>query len=147
MLKDEIFSDLKSAMKAKNEVELRTLRMVIASIKNKEIEKKELNEEDVIEILMKEAKNRRDSIDEYLKAKRDDLANAEKEELMVIKRYLPEKMTDDELRKIVLETIEELQINSPSGLGLVMKTVMPKLKGRADGKTVNVIVRELLSNF
>jgi uncharacterized protein YqeY len=134
-------------MKAKNEVELRTLRMVIASIKNKEIEKKELNEEDVIEILMKEAKNRRDSIDEYLKAKRDDLANAEKEELMVIKRYLPEKMTDDELRKIVLETIEELQINSPSGLGLVMKTVMPKLKGRADGKTVNVIVRELLSNF
>lgn len=147
MLKDDIFSDLKTAMKAKNEVELRTLRMVIASIKNREVDKKDLNDDDVVEILLKEAKSRNDAIQEYVKAKREDLAEAEREELEVIKKYLPEKMSDDEVRKIVLETIEELQINSPSGLGLVMKTVMPKLKGRADGKTVNVLVRELLSNL
>jgi uncharacterized protein YqeY len=147
MLKEDIFSDLKIAMKARNEVELRTLRMVIAAIKNKEVDKKNLNDEDVIEILIREAKTRNDSVEEYTKAKREDLADAEREELEVLKKYLPEKMSDDELRKIVLETIEELNINSPSGLGLVMKTVMPKLKGRTDGKTVNVVVRDLLSNL
>ncbi|HOO31886.1 MAG TPA: GatB/YqeY domain-containing protein [Thermotogota bacterium] len=147
MLKDDLYSDLRTAMKEKKEVEVRTLRMIIASVKNREVEKKDLDDDDIIEILLKEAKKRNESIEEFLKGKRDDLVNEERADLEVIKRYLPEKMTDDELRKIVLETIEELKINSPSGLGFVMKTVMPKLKGRADGKTVNVMVRDLLSNL
>ncbi len=147
MLKDEIFEDLKKAMKAREEVRVRTLRMVVAAIKNKLVDKKDLGDEDVIEILTKEAKLRKDSIEEYTKANREDLAESEKEELEIIKEYLPEKMGEDELRTIILDTIEEQNVNSPSGLGLIMKTVMPKVKGRADGKQVNKMVRDILSDL
>ena len=147
MLKDEIFEDLKKAMKAREEVRVRTLRMVVAAIKNKLVDKKALGDEDVIEILTKEAKLRKDSIEEYTKANREDLADSEKEELEIIKEYLPEKMGEDELRTIILDTIEEQNVNSPSGLGLIMKTVMPKVKGRADGKQVNKMVRDILSDL
>ncbi|MEA1884697.1 MAG: GatB/YqeY domain-containing protein [Thermotogota bacterium] len=147
MLKDEIFEDLKKAMKAREEVRVRTLRMVVAAIKNKLVDKKDLGDEDVIEILTKEAKLRKDSIEEYTKANREDLAQSEREELEIIKEYLPEKMGEDELRTIVLDAIEEQNVNSPSGLGLIMKTVMPKAKGRADGKQVNKMVRDILSDL
>ena len=147
MLKDEIFEDLKKAMKAREEVRVRTLRMVVAAIKNKLVDKKDLGDEDVIEILTKEAKLRKDSIEEYTKANREDLADSEKEELEIIKEYLPEKMGEDELRTIILDTIEEQNVNSPSGMGLIMKTVMPKVKGRADGKQVNKMVRDILSDL
>ena len=147
MLKDVIFEDLKKAMKARDEVKVRTLRMVVAAIKNKLVDKKDLGDEDVIEILTKEAKLRKDSIEEYTKANRDDLAQSEKEELEIIREYLPEKMGEDELRNIIIEAIDEQQVNSPSGLGLIMKTVMPKVKGRADGKQVNKMVRDILSDL
>jgi len=147
MLKDVIFEDLKKAMKARDEVKVRTLRMVVAAIKNKLVDKKDLGDEDVIEILTKEAKLRKDSIEEYTKANRDDLAQSEKEELEIIREYLPEKMDEDELRNIIIEAIDEQQVNSPSGLGLIMKTVMPKVKGRADGKQVNKMVRDILSDL
>jgi len=147
MLKDEIFEDLKKAMKAREEVRVRTLRMVIAAIKNRLVDKKDLGDDDVIEILTKEAKLRKDSIEEYTKANREDLAQSEKEELEIIKEYLPEKMGEDELRTIILDAIEEQNVNSPSGLGLIMKTVMPKVKGRADGKRVNKMVRDILSDL
>lgn len=147
MLKDEIFEDLKKAMKAREEIRVRTLRMVVAAIKNKLVDKKDLGDEDVIEILTKEAKLRKDSIEEYTKANREDLAQSEKEELEIIKEYLPEKMGENELRTIILDAIEEQNVNSPSGLGLIMKTVMPKVKGRADGKQVNKMVRDILSDL
>ncbi len=147
MLKEEIFEDLKKAMKARDEVRVRTLRMVIAAIKNKLVDKKDLGDEDVIEILTKEAKLRKDSIEEYTKADRDDLAQSEKDELEIIREYLPEKMGEDELRTIILEAIDGQNVNSPSGLGLIMKTVMPKVKGRADGKQVNKMVRDILSDL
>ena len=147
MLKEEIFEDLKKAMKARDEVRVRTLRMVIAAIKNQLVDKKDLGDEDVIEILTKEAKLRKDSIEEYTKADRDDLAQSEKDELEIIREYLPEKMGEDELRTIILEAIDGQNVNSPSGLGLIMKTVMPKVKGRADGKQVNKMVRDILSDL
>jgi len=147
MLKDVIYEDLKKAMKARDEVRVRTLRMIVAAIKNKLVDKKDLGDDDVIEILTKEAKLRKDSIEEYTKANRDDLAQSEKEELEIIKEYLPEKMGEDELRTIIIEAIEEQNVNSPSGLGLIMKTVMPKVKGRADGKQVNKMVRDILSDL
>jgi len=147
MLKDEIYEDLKKAMKAREEVRVRTLRMAIAAIKNKLVDKKDLDDEDVIEILTKEAKLRKDSIEEYTKANREDLAQSEREELEIIKEYLPEKMGEDELRTIILDAIEEQNVNSPTGLGLIMKTVMPKVKGRADGKRVNKMVRDILSDL
>ena len=147
MLKDVIYEDLKKAMKARDEVRVRTLRMVVAAIKNKLVDKKDLGDDDVIEILTKEAKLRKDSIEEYTKANRDDLAQSEKEELEIIREYLPEKMGEDELRTIILEAIDEQNVNSPAGLGLIMKTVMPKVKGRADGKQVNKMVRDILSDL
>jgi hypothetical protein len=147
MLKDEIYEDLKKAMKAREEVRVRTLRMAVAAIKNKLVDKKDLGDEDVIEILTKEAKLRKDSIEEYTKANREDLAQSEREELEIIKEYLPEKMGEDELRTIILDAIEEQNVNSPTGLGLIMKTVMPKVKGRADGKRVNKMVRDILSDL
>lgn len=147
MLKDEIFEDLKKAMKARDEVRVRTLRMVVAAIKNKLVDKKDLGDDDVIEILTKEAKLRKDSIEEYTKAKRDDLAHSENAELEIIKEYLPEKMSEDELRTIIIEAIEEQNVNSPSGVGMIMKTVMPKVRGRADGKQVNKMVRDILSDL
>src|SRR6056297_180995 len=147
MLKDVIYEDLKKAMKARDEVRVRTLRMIVAAIKNKLVDKKDLGDDDVIEILTKEAKLRKDSIEEYTKANREDLAQSEREELEIIKQYLPEKMGEDELRTIILDAIEEQNVNSPSGLGLIMKTVMPKVKGRADGKQVNKMVRDILSDL
>jgi uncharacterized protein YqeY len=147
MLKDEIYEDLKKAMKAREEVRVRTLRMAVAAIKNKLVDKKDLGDEDVIEILTKEAKLRKDSIEEYTKANREDLAQSEREELEIINEYLPEKMGEDELRTIILDAIEEQNVNSPTGLGLIMKTVMPKVKGRADGKRVNKMVRDILSDL
>ncbi len=146
-LKERIFEDLKKAMKEKDEIKKRTLRMVVAAIKNMQVDKKELTDEDVIEILNKEAKNRKDSFEQYKKADRDDLAQGEKEELAVIESYLPEKLTEDELRKIILEVIKEQNVNSPEGLGVVMKSLMPKIKGRADGKKVSKLAREILSDL
>ena len=146
-LKERIFEDLKKAMKEKDEIKKRTLRMVVAAIKNMQVDKKELTDEDVIEILNKEAKNRKDSFEQYKKADRDDLAQGEKEELAVIESYLPEKLTEDELRKIILEVIKEQNVNSPEGLGGVMKSLMPKIKGRADGKKVSKLAREILSDL
>ncbi|HPF17418.1 MAG TPA: GatB/YqeY domain-containing protein [Thermotogota bacterium] len=147
MLKEDIFEDLKTAMKARDEVRVRTLRMVVAAIKNRLVDKKDLGDEDVIEILAKEAKLRKDAIDEFTKANREDLAQSEEEELGIIRDYLPEKLNEDELRTIILDAIEEQHINSASGLGLVMKMIMPKVKGRADGKIVNKMVRDLLSDL
>ncbi len=147
MLKEDIFEDLKTAMKARDEVRVRTLRMVVAAIKNRLVDKKDLGDEDVIEILTKEAKLRKDAIEEFTKADREDLAHSEEEELAIIRDYLPEKLSEDELRAIILDAIEEQHVNSPSGLGLVMKIIMPTVKGRADGKIVNKMVRDLLSDL
>lgn len=147
MLKEEIFEDLKKAMKARDEVRVRTLRMIVAAVKNRLVDKKDLGDDDVLEIITKEAKLRNDAIEEYTKAARLDLAQAEKEELEIINEYLPEKMGEDELRKLILETMEDQNINSPKEVGLVMKTLMPKVKGKADGKTVNKMVMEILSDL
>ena len=147
MLKEDIFEDLKTAMKARDEVRVRTLRMVVAAIKNRLVDKKDLGDEDVIEILTKEAKLRKDAIEEFTKADREDLAQSEEEELAIIRDYLPEKLSEDDLRAIILDAIEEQHVNSPSGLGLVMKIIMPTVKGRADGKIVNKMVRDLLSDL
>lgn len=147
MLKEEIFEDLKKAMKARDEVRVRTLRMIVAAVKNRLVDKKDLGDDDVIAIISKEAKLRNDAIEEYTKANRVDLADSEKEELEVIEEYLPEKIGEDELRKLILETVEDQNINSPKEIGLVMKTLMPKVKGKADGKTVNKMVMEILSDL
>jgi len=143
---DKINSDLVEAMKARDGVRTITLRGIKSAIKYREIEKGEnIVEDDVIAVLSSMAKKHRDSIDQYGKAGRDDLVVNEKGELEIVLSYLPEQLDRAELEKLVDAVISELGAEGPSGIGAVMKTIMPKVKGRADGKMVKEIVSSRLS--
>ena len=146
-LQERLLSDMKEAMKAKEAGKLRltVIRMVRASIKNAEINnKRDLNDEEVLEILAREVKQRRDALPEYEKANRQDMVDNLKEEIKILQEYLPEQLTEAEITQLVQEAIEQVGANSPRDMGKVMGTLMPKVKGKADGKLVNKIVKDLL---
>ncbi len=143
---ERIDSDLKVAMKSSEKIRVSTLRMVKASLKNLEIEKGELSDDDVIGVLSTQAKQRRESISEFEKGGRQDLADMERAELAVILGYLPEQLSEEELAGIIQETIRETGASSLKDMGLLMKSLMPRIKGRADGKLVSQKVKELLGN-
>lgn len=146
-IKDQLTADMKQAMKDREAGKLRlsVIRMVRANIKNVEInDKKELTDDEVLSVLMKEVKMRQDSVEEFQKAGRDELVAQAKEEIAILKKYLPEALSDDELKAIVAEVIAAVGATSPKDMGKVMSAVMAKTKGRADGKRINVMVRELL---
>lgn len=148
-LKDRLVEDMKVAMKAKEEgkVRLSVIRMARAAIKNAEIDKQvEFNDDQVIEVLAREVKMRRDSIEEFTKANRPDTVKALEEEISVLMEYLPQQLSEGEIRQLAQETITEVGAQGPKDLGKVMGKITPKTKGRADGKLVNQIVRELLGN-
>ena len=143
---EKIGSDMIAAMKAKDKVRTTALRSLKSAVKYREIDKKtELTEEDVIAVLSSTVKRHRDSIEQYQKAGRDDLVQIEKLELEVALGYLPKQLEPEEIEKLVNEAIEESSASSPADIGKVMKAVMPKLKGRADGKIVKEIVARRLS--
>ena len=147
-LKDKLTEDMKHAMKDKEAGQLRlsVIRMVRAAIKNVEIDTKaELAEEDVIAIVAKEVKMRRDSMEEFKKGQRDDLVAQLEQEIEVLLPYLPQQLTEAEVREIVTEAVAIAGATSSKDMGKVMAVLMPKVKGRADGKLVNNIVRELLN--
>lgn len=144
-LKDQLKEDMKAAMKAREEgkIALSVIRMVNSAIKNTEINDKiELDDNGVLGILAKEMKTRQDSLTEFEKAGREDLISHVKEEIAVLQKYMPAQMTEDEIRDVVKKAIAECGDNV--NMGNVMKHVMPHTKGRADGKLVNKIVKELL---
>ena len=143
---ERIDSDLKVAMKSSEKIRVSTLRMVKASLKNLEIEKGELSDDDVIGVLSTQAKQRRESISEFEKGGRQDLADRERKELAVILGYLPEQLSEEELAGIILENIKETGASSLKDMGRLMKSLMPRVKGRADGKLVSRKVKELLGN-
>lgn len=146
-LLERIDGDLKTALKTSDKRRLSTLRMVKASLKNLQIEKgSELTDIDITGVFSTLAKQRRDSISEFRRAGRTDLADIEDAELAIILTYLPEQLSDEELAGIVDEAIKESGASSPRDMGTVMKIVMPGIKGRADGKIVNRKVKELLGN-
>lgn len=148
-LKDRLVEDMKAAMKAKEEgkVRLSVIRMARAAIKNAEIDKKqEFSDEQVIEVLAREVKMRRDAIDEFAKAERNDQVERLKEEIGILMEYLPQQLSAEEIRQLAQETIAATGAQGPKDLGKVMGTLTPKTKGRADGKLVNQIVRELLGS-
>jgi uncharacterized protein len=148
-LKDRLVEDMKVAMKAKEEgkVRLSVIRMARAAIKNAEIDKKtEFSDEQVIEVLAREVKMRRDSMEEFAKANRPDTVKALEEEISVLMEYLPQQLSEGEIRQIAQETIAAVGAQGPKDLGKVMGSLTPKTKGRADGKLVNQIVRELLGS-
>jgi len=138
---------LKEAMMNKNNERRDVIRMAMSAIKQVEIDsRKELSAEDVVAILQKEVKTRRESIDEKLKAGRADLAEKETSELHILEEFLPKQLSREEIAVLVREAIAQSGATSAKEMGKVMPILMPKVKGLADGKLVNEIVRELLSS-
>ncbi len=147
-LKAQLNEDMKQAMKEKEAGKLRlsVIRMVRATIKNVEIDRKrELSEEEVLDVLSKEVKLRRDAKEEFTKGNRPDLAGQLDQEIAVLMPYLPKQLSDTEVRSLVAAAVAEVQATNSKDMGKVMAVLMPKVKGRADGKLINTIVREMLS--
>jgi len=162
-LKEKINQDFKEAFKAKEELRVSVLRMLSSGIKNKEMDKRvklvkegtaegelenkmQLTDEEVLSAIITEVKRRKDSIQQFTDGGRPELAVQEEKELQILSAYLPAQMGEEEVRKIVQESIKESGAAGPQDLGKVMKVLMPKVKGKADGNLVNQIVKELLGN-
>jgi len=138
---------MRAAMKAREATRVSTLRMLMAAMKNTQVEKgHELDDDEVIEVISREAKRRRESMEAFEKGGRAELVEKEGAELAVLETYLPEKLSDDELSRLVDDAIAETGASSPKEMGQVMKAVMPKVKGRADGAAVSAAVRARLGN-
>ncbi len=146
-VKDSLSTDLKEAMRQGDVLRRSVIRMLSAEIHNQEIEdKKELDDEAVIRVLTKQAKQRRESIESFGIGGRDDLVQKEKQELNIILNYLPEQMDTDTITKIVQESIDEAGVTDVKNIGMVMRVVMPKVKGKADGRQVQKIASQLLQD-
>jgi uncharacterized protein YqeY len=144
--KDQILQDLKDAMKSGDTKRREALRLLTAAFKQVEVDqRKELTADDVTAILSSEAKKRRETIEEAEKAGRDELAAQEKYELALIETYLPQQLSRAEIDKLVREAVQEVSATTPKDMGKVMKVLMPRLQGQADGKLVSTIVKEVLS--
>lgn len=138
---------LKDAMKSGDEPRKRTVRMVLAAIKQVEVDKRiELDEAAVIAILQKEVKTRRESLEEAKKAERQDLAAAAQVEIDILNTFLPQSMSGEELRELARQAISETGASGPADMGKVMKAMLPKVAGRAPGDQVSAAVRELLTS-
>lgn len=145
LTKQNLESELKTAMREGDDVRKRVLRMALTELKLAEVEKQQpLEESELLAILRKEVKSRHETIDDSKKAEREDLVEAAEEEIAVLQSYLPEPLTDDELTEIVRQTIAEVEASGPQDMGEVMKALMPKIQGRADGKRASEIVRHEL---
>jgi uncharacterized protein len=149
-LKERIGEDIKSAMKAKDKIRLETVRGIKKAILDKEVDLRpkgqdSLTEEQEIELLAQLAKQRRDSIEQFQKAGRDDLADKESQELTILETYLPEQIDDTELESIVDEIIASVGATTAKDLGKVMGVATKQLKGKADGKKIQALVKDKLS--
>lgn len=144
-LKEQLTADMKEAMKNKEKERLAVIRMVRGAIRQQEIDgQKELGEEDVIAVISKEVKMRRDSMEEFQKGGREDLVEKTQAEIDVLLPYLPAQLSEDEVRELVKAAVEQTGASTPKDMGKVMGVLMPKVKGRADGKMVNTIVKSFL---
>ena len=146
-LVENITNDMKQAMKARDELQLSVLRMLLAALKNKKIELKsadELTDEQAVQVVKSEIKKRRDAITSYTAGKRDDLANKEKSELSVLEQYMPAQMSKVEIESVVKEIVSQMEDVKPSDFGRVMGQVMGRTKGQADGTVVSEAVKKVL---
>lgn len=146
-LKAQILSDIKDSMKAKETAKLEVLRFVNAQIKNKEIElrPKEVNDSDVTQVLKKYLKQRKEAADQFAKAGREDLVEKEKFEASIVESYLPEMMTEEQLKPLVEEAVQSTGASSMKDMGAVMKVVLEKAGDTADGKMVSTLVKAALA--
>lgn len=146
MLKEKLMSDLKDSMKNKEALRKNVIQMIRAAVLQVEKDKQvELDDKQIIEIIAKESKKRKDSLVDYEKSGREDLINQIKEEIDIISVYLPKQLSRDEITNIVKEVILETGADSIKDMGKVMKGAKEKIGAAADGKTINEIVRELLN--
>ncbi|KGG54191.1 MULTISPECIES: GatB/YqeY domain-containing protein [Lactobacillus] len=144
-LSEQIMSDMKEAMKARDKVRLNTVRMIKSALMNEKIKAgHDLTAEEELTVLSREKKQREESIDEFTKADRKDLADETKQELAIVESYLPKQMTEEELNQAVSSAIAEVNAQGKSDFGKVMKVLMPKIKGKADGKAASNAVRKQL---
>jgi uncharacterized protein YqeY len=144
-LKSKLESDLLGAMRSSNDIQRRTLRMVIAAIKLAQVDKGgPLDDNSILAIIQKEIKSRHESIEDAQKANRPDLVQAYEAEISVLESYLPKQLTPDELTLIAQSVITETDASSPADMGKVMKVLLPRVQGQAPGNLVSQIVRQLL---
>ena len=147
-MKERISQDIKKAMKEKAVLRLSTLRMALAEFQKKEKEKGEPVKEDTgIQIFQTMVRKRKDSVEQYRKAGREELAQNEEQEILILKEYLPEPLTEEQVRELVIKTISELGVKGPKEMGKVMRSLTKQLSGKADGGTISQIVKEELQKL
>jgi len=147
-LREQLDADMKTAMREKDQLKLSTIRMIKSAMKYKETEPGAagpLDDAGILQVLTSEIKKRRDSVAEYEKAARTDLADKERAELAVLQGYLPEQLSPDELEKAVADAIAEAGAQGPKDMGKVMKILTPRIQGRADGKVAADLVKQKLA--
>ncbi len=146
-LKTRLGEDLKAALRSGDKLRVSVIRLLIALIKNREVDKRgPLTEAEVLQAITASCKQRQDSIDQYRQGGRQDLVDKETAELAILQAYLPAPLTSQELEAMVREAIQESHATSVKEMGKVMGVLMPRVTGRADGKVVSTLVREALSN-
>ncbi len=144
-LKKQLMNDLKESMKSKNKIKKNVITMVRSAIKQREVDERiELDDQDIIGIISKQVKQKKDSIEEFRKGNRDDLVLATEKEIEILMNYLPKQLTEEEIENIVKQVVEEVGANSMKDMGKVMSNIMPQVKGKADGSIVNKKVRQYL---
>ncbi len=148
-LQSKISEDVKNALRNQEKLKLSVLRMLLASIKNRiiELKNKELPDEQIVAVIGSEIKKRRDAVYEFEKVGRQDAADAEKDEISILMDYMPAQLTEDQIITLIDNTISELSIESIKDLGKLMKSLMPKTRGKADGALVSKLVRKKLDNL
>jgi uncharacterized protein len=145
-LEEKLFEEMKQAMKTNDKIRLSTIRMIRSSSKNKEIElRRKLEDEDIFKVIQGMVRKGEESIEQFQAGGRTDLVEKEKMEIEILKSFLPQPISQEEIIKIIDETIQETQASSLKDLGKVMKAVIPRLGGKADGKVINQLVKERLS--
>ena len=147
-LKEKLQNDLTAAMRARDEIKSSTIRMILTSIKNEEVSGKEardLSDAEVITVLSREAKKRREAAEAFDQAGAKDRADQERAEGFVIAEYLPKQLSEDEVKALIAQAIAETGANSPAQMGLVMKSLQPKTAGKADGGLVSSLVKAALA--
>lgn len=145
-LEKKLMEDLKTSMKNKDTIRKNTIILVRSAIKQIEVdERRDASEEEIIEIISKQVKERRFAVEEFKKGNRQDLIDSTNEEIDILLKYLPEQLTEEEVEVIVSEVIKDVNASSMKDIGLVMKNVMPKVKGKTDGNIVSKIVKNKLT--
>ena len=145
-LEERLLDEMKQAMKANDKLRLSTIRMIRAAVKNKEIDqRKKLDDDSILRVIQGMVRKGEESIEQFKLGPRTDLVEKETKEIEILESYLPKPLSQEEILKIIDQTIEETQASSLKDLGKVMKSVMPKLGGRAEGSLINQLVKERLS--